>query len=229
MAKFIGIKRAAEILIQHEGDVLELILDGTLPLYAHGYEEIKINYTSGKPADIGVPERIEPDPLSNPKRWHKDPYSRLAIEATMPSIVHTVNSNITEVTPTEQRLVELGDVLIPTAKVMALLEEKPTPAKGVTAPKGGKTEPITELINSFLDENYPQHNPDMFYQFVKKGLASKQANFPVDSLGRKPELGVYMKEPKRGFDGNTKQEFYYPHAYIQQRITKAKGARKKAK
>lgn len=111
-----------------------------------------------------------------------------------------------------------------------------TKAAKKTPPKGGKPEPITELINSFLDENYPRHSTAMFYEFVKNGLASKsdkkkddKFTFPVKKLGTGLKKGVYMEETKRGLEGNQEENFWYSHKDIGERISRAKTSRKLVK
>ena len=98
---------------------------------------------------------------------------------------------------------------------------------------GGNKEPFTVILDAFLDEKYPRHNPTMFYEYVKLQLTRKAAKikddnfiFPVDRIGSKTNKGVRMEEAKRGCDGLEEAHFWYTHKYIGERLSTAKRVRK---
>ena len=134
----------------------------------------------------------------------------------------------TESTPQQLRFASLEhDTAVAEIEIQILPTSEPVEedVAGSKKQKGGRTEPITVLIRAFLGESYPDHNPTMFYEYLKKRRASEQAKglvtkkgdkstFPVDRLGKKPGLGVRMVESKRGYEGNDEAEFWYTHQDI---------------
>lgn len=98
-----------------------------------------------------------------------------------------------------------------------------------TRHKGDNTVPITKVINDFLDENYPNHNMPIFYEYVKQQLARKttgkkdnKSTFPVKKVGINLQKGLFMDEPKIGKDGLSEADFWYSHKDICERLARAK-------
>ena len=159
--KFTNIKNAAIRLNVAKADVVEYILGGHLSIYAYGTTIIR--------DDLGVefkPEQLEPDRLTNPQKWNKDPYSNKAILVTYPTVVHDLygDPNRVHIQPAKEHSIKIKDILILSAEVMAFKNCEPL-----------RNEPLIDLgaVNAVPSETNLAETPEEYAE-RRRGEGAKK-------------------------------------------------------